>query len=67
MVAFTYKHTTERSFDQFRSAEARARRSLLSKSFSRGAQTLEEATDSARVMAESLQRKGMLLRTPSNR
>lgn len=67
MVAATHKHTAERVPDWFALPNARLRRSWLSDSFNRGAQTLDEATESARVMALSLERKGLLLRAPSNR
>jgi hypothetical protein len=61
MVALTHKPTTER----FSSQEVRARRSRLSDSFNRGAQTLDEAAVSARAMAESLERQGLLLQAPA--
>ena len=67
MVAVTHKHTIERTAERFASTEARVRRSWLSNSFNRGAQTLDEATESARSMAASLERKGLLLRAPSSR
>ena len=45
----------------------RERRRWLSDSFNRGAETLEEATVSAREMAASMERQGTLLRAPSRR
>lgn len=45
--------------------EARERRRWLSDSFNRGTQTLDEATVSARAMAASMERQGVLLRAPA--
>jgi hypothetical protein len=61
MDALTHKPTAER----FPSDKVRARRRWLSDSFNRGTQTVEEATVSARAMAESLERQGLLLRAPA--
>lgn len=67
MVAVYRKHTAELSTDRFTSQEVRNRRGSLSVSFNRAVQTLEEATESARTMAASLEKKGLLLRAPSGR
>ena len=48
-----------------RGKEARERRRWLSDSFNRGTQTLDEATVSARAMAASMERQGVLLRAPA--
>ena len=66
MVATTCQHTAEQTTDRLTS-EARARRSRLTESFARGAQTLEDATASALAMVASMERKGFLLRAPSTR
>lgn len=47
------------------SQEARVRRRWLSDSFNRGAQSIEEATASARAMAVAMERTGLLLRAPA--
>lgn len=49
------------------SQEARERRRWLSDSFNRGAQSIEEATASARSMAAAMERTGVLLRAPVRR
>ncbi len=69
MIALSSSHTAEfaAASDKFRAEEAHARRRVLSESFNRAAQSLEDATKSARTMAESLERKGLLLRAPSIR
>jgi hypothetical protein len=64
MVAVYRKPTVEKSTQR---PAMRGRSSLLSESFNRGVQTLDEATESARNMAASLERKGLLLRAPSGR
>lgn len=63
MVAITHKATSERRATQ----EGQSRRRWLSDSFNRGAQTLDEATESARAMADSLERRGVLMRAPVRR
>lgn len=51
--------------ERVRQQEARARRRWLAVSFNRGAQSIEEATASARSMAQAMENKGMLLRAPA--
>ena len=67
MVAFLLTRTVEQTAEQVALKQRRARRSWFTKSFDRGVQTLDEATESARSMAASLERKGLLLRAPTNR
>ena len=67
MATIAHKHTVERTTEKFTGEKVRVSRSWLSSSFNRGAQTLDEATESARSMAASLERKGLLLRAPSSR
>lgn len=63
MVFLTNQSTNRRAPRQ----EARERRRWLSDSFNRGTQTLDEATVSARAMAASMERQGVLLRAPVRR
>lgn len=49
------------------SQEVRARRRWLSDSFNRGAQSIEEATASARSMVKAMEQTGVLLRAPVRR
>lgn len=61
MITFKNQPTAARA----PSKEARDRRRWLSDSFNRGAQSIEEATASARSMAAAMEHTGLLLRAPA--
>lgn len=68
MVALLRKHSVEPAAAERSTAQqGRGRGTVLSASFNRAVQTLDEATESARRMAASLEKKGLLMRAPTNR
>jgi len=66
MATLTHRLTTNH-FAAPQEVKGGSRRRWLAESFNRGAQTLDEATESARSMAASLERKGLLMRAPARR